>query len=196
MGAQIQTEPGVITSLVEGALTTQYYIQVLWTNLDVADMNGAAVISFNLQSYEKRSDGTLMEWQDLLGHHTDTMQTQYVISTGINVNSVYNFRIRAKNMWGWGAWSSTLEVQPSARPSTVDFDLYNHSDGTVKIAWYEPDWHNTQVDREFKIEIQHKNDNSLWFEDVVNCNGRDPIYLGEETCSYLTGGCACFVPMS
>jgi hypothetical protein len=50
MGAQIQTEPGVITSLVEGALTTQYYIQVLWTNLDVADMNGAAVISFNLQS--------------------------------------------------------------------------------------------------------------------------------------------------
>jgi len=61
----------------------------------------------------------------------------------------------------------------------------------VQVTWYEPDWHNSKKDRRYIIELQHKNDASNWFEDVVFCSGDDPQYLVD-----CTEGCSCFLPMS
>lgn len=112
------------------------------------------------------------------------------MSSQVNSMSTYNFRTRCKNKWGWGDWSETLHIQPSTWPSIVDFDVYNVENGRVQVTWYEPDWHNTIVSKRYIIEIQHKNDANSWFEDVVNCNGNDPIYVGA-ICLFESGGCSC-----
>ena len=133
----------------------------------------------------------------MIGYEANNLDSEYIMSSDVNPMSVYNFRIRCKNKWGWSEWSPTLVVQPSTWPSIVDFDIYNteNNSGKVEVRWYEPDWHNSQVGKRFIIEVQHKNDANSWFEDVVNCNGNDPTYIGQ-VCSFETGGCSCFIEMS
>jgi hypothetical protein len=90
------------------------------------------------------------------------VQLAYLHSTDIHLTSVYNYRTRARNVWGWSEWSATIEIQPSTRPEIVYFDVYNNeSTGTVDVVWYWPDWHNSVQSNGFTIEID---DNGTWVE--------------------------------
>jgi hypothetical protein len=49
-GAKIQTEPATVTTLSEGILTNEMYIQILWTALAGEEMKGSPVTSYHLQA--------------------------------------------------------------------------------------------------------------------------------------------------
>ena len=153
-GTKVQTEPAAISTLREGSLTNEYYIQVLWDLLTLEEENGSSVTSINLQSREIKADDSVSEWQDLFGFESDHIDTEYILSEKVSAESVYEFRIRCKNKWGWAPFSQVLQVQPSTWPSPVLFDLFNHESGRVEVRWYEPNWHNSQVDKEYTIEVQ------------------------------------------
>ena len=48
LGSTIQIEPGQVTTMAEGPLTTEFYIHVVWDHLDEEEMHGDFVLSYNL----------------------------------------------------------------------------------------------------------------------------------------------------
>jgi len=73
-------------------------------------MKGSSVTSYHLQVQEVFSDETLGDWTDLIGYDEDNLAVKYTMATDLHKTSSYAFRVRCRNKWGWGLWSSSLLI--------------------------------------------------------------------------------------
>jgi len=63
-------------------------------------------------------EGSLgVSWADLAGFSTASTASTFTVTTGITSGSDYQFRVRAKNIHGWGEFSSILTIQAAGTPS-------------------------------------------------------------------------------
>lgn len=58
--------------------------------------------------------------------------------TGITGGSTYKFRVRAKNLYGWGAFSSETSIMASQQPDPVPSIDTANVDTKVIITWAAP----------------------------------------------------------
>jgi hypothetical protein len=59
------------------------------------------------------------------------------MSEQIQSGLTYQFRLRAKNKWGWGAYSEVTSVQAANKPLPIT-DLTSHIDessGNIVLSW-------------------------------------------------------------
>jgi hypothetical protein len=90
----------------------------------------------------------------LTGYYSDFTTTTYLVTSGISPGSVFRFRVRGKNMWGWGSYSAILDVTPSAAPAApaavaTSVEL---GAGDVVFDWTAPD-DNSAAITAYRIEI-------------------------------------------
>lgn len=136
---KVEDVPGVIITLAEGGLTNESQIELEWNALtEHAETGGSEVTSYNLQ-WDAGQYG--LEWTHLVGYESDNLDLSYIATGGIVPSRTYQFRIRAQNKWGWGAWSSIVHVKASTWPEvvaepTTAIDLDN---GNVVVSWVAPD---------------------------------------------------------
>jgi hypothetical protein len=97
----------------------------------------------------------------------------------------YQFKIRAKNKWGYGAHSEVLEVIAAAVPYRVDIPVstIDPLTGGVQIEWAAP-YENGAVISAYQIEIQDYN--GLWQVEGA-CDGSD---------AGIVAATLCIVPMA
>ena len=132
-------------------------------------------------------DGTSTDiWSDVIGLTPASTASEVKVTSGVSPGTLYAFRVRAKNIFGWGPYSLVTYIQAAHQPAaplapTTSIDA---ATGGVAIAWIAPDASGDPITA-FKIEILNKAGDT-WFTNS-NCNG--PISM---TVTPLT----CVVPMS
>jgi hypothetical protein len=141
-----------MTAVTKGSLTTQNQVQVTWSSVSSAPANGgASVISYNLQ-WDQGTNG--ITWYNLVGSSTDSTATQYTATSSVVAGTYYRFRIRAKNKWGWGSFSSVTIVQASYIPDQVTSvsTSISSSTGDLVISWSAPNSRSNSIIA-YKIEV-------------------------------------------
>ena len=190
-GAVIETEPDAPGMPVRvEALTDQTQVTVSWTALATGAPQGGpgvSVTSYELQWVAGATGGT---WATHSGVSPLSLVTQRTASP-VTAGSEYRFRVRAKNLHGWGPVSSityvkaaTAPVQMLALTSALDA-----ATGGVKIDFLAPyDSHETITS--YTIEIAYGVGPS-WAEELVSCDASSVTVMNNLHCivpmSTLTG---------
>jgi len=77
-------------------------IVVDWQSISSPEDGNSEVNSYSLE-YDL---GTKQNrWSVLTGVPTDFLSQTFEVTEGILRGGTYNFRLRAKNIWGWGVYS-------------------------------------------------------------------------------------------
>lgn len=99
---------------------------------------------------------------------------------------MYGFRVRARNIFGWGPYSQVTYIQAAREPAkpAAPTTSIDPATGGVMITWTAPDAQGAAISA-YKIEIADKA-MTTWIEDA-SCNGADPA---------IRDSLVCVVPMS
>ena len=109
-------------------------IFVNWTPIGAPDNGNSEVISYSLE-FDANTGG--QSWFTLVGYLSDYLDTSLAVSEQIQSGLTYKFRLRAKNKWGWGAYSEVSSVQAANKPLQIS-DLtsaVDESSGNVELSW-------------------------------------------------------------
>jgi len=139
------------------------------------------ITTFNLQWDAGSNGGT---WYNLLGATTDSLDTDYTVLTGITPGATYQFQVRAKNIWGYGDFSSLLYVEASDVPEApaIVTTYVDSATGNVVLDWLEPDDNSSPI-FEYLIEIEDQAQ-TIWQSYTTSCNGALASIVTARQCTF------------
>ncbi len=94
--------------------TTTSQISVYWIALSSPQNGDSSVTSYNLQ-WDAGTSG--ISWINLQGFSPLSTVLSYIVTTGVNTGVTYQFRLRSRNIYGWGPYSSTISIKAATVPS-------------------------------------------------------------------------------
>lgn len=164
-GAVARTKPTAMIAPTRGEDTTELQVHVVWvTQTTDVQTGGTPILSYNLQWDEGTGNDV---WVDLVGFPTDYLQTSYTVTEGVSKGIDYRFRLRSKNLYGFGAYSTIAVIRSSDVPDKP-VEPSTAIDGTdVVITWTAP-YENSEVLTEYDLQIR-KGDGLTWLNDYVHC---------------------------
>jgi hypothetical protein len=182
-GAHVQVEPLAMGVTSRGILTGPTQIDVYWSPLTTPQDGGSSVLSYHLQ-YDNGTFATT--WLDVVGLAPDSIATTIIVSSEIVSGTIYGFRVRARNIFGWGPYSTVTEIKAAREPGlpVAPVTTIDPVAGGVTIEWTAPDARGDTITA-YKIEIANKAGNTWYTE--AHCNGTDPVVIA---------ALSCVVPMS
>lgn len=128
------------------------------------------------------------QWTALTGVTTDFTELAYVVTEGILRGGTYNFRLRAKNDWGWGVYSDVVAIIAATRPLAVD-DITSsvESNGNFLGSWSPADDQGSDV-TQYTIQIWRQVTND-WGAEIVQSETQISISMSdlETTYGYVQG---------
>ena len=76
----------------------------------------------------------------------EALQTTLSV-TGLTGGTTYKFKVKARNIYGDGQFSSELSVLASDKPDKVDIPTVSigATDTSVTVSWNLPDAHSTAI---------------------------------------------------
>ena len=153
-GAHVEVEPSAVVAVARGILTGPTQLDVYWTALNLYDAGGSPVLSYHLQ-YDNNTAATT--WLDVVGLAPDSMLLTVIVSTNVQSGAMYGFRVRARNIFGWGPYSQVTYIQAAREPDqpvppTTSIDA---STGGVVITWTAPSARGAAITA-YQIEIANK----------------------------------------
>lgn len=123
---------------------------MLWS--DISDTGGSPLTSYHLQ-YKRSTSSTWIDVQGLSPFNTDL---EGKVLSGVDSGRDYDFRVRGRNIHGWGEWSSTTTLTASSIPADILTMPSTILVGTkVRIIWIPPlstGGNGISID-EYKIQI-------------------------------------------
>lgn len=168
-------------SLVLGASTTESQIELNWDELTTSTATGGAdILSYNVQWDLGLGTGV---YENLVGYASDYPDAAYTITSGVSAGMVFSFRVRAKNMWGWGDYSDVLVVTPSAAPDQMDtlVTAIDADTGSIILLWSAPS-DNSAAITQYKVEILD-HDGLAWNEETTDCDASDAAVMAAFNCT-------------
>ncbi len=95
------------------------------------------MLSYNLQ-YDNATAATT--WFDVIGLSPDSLLTSVIVSTGVVPGSQYAFRVRARNIFGWGPFSDVTYIQAARAPDAplAPVTSIDAATGGLVITWQAP----------------------------------------------------------
>ena len=112
-GAEIQTEPVFMNVPMRGIDTATNQIQVDWNTVSAPDNGDAEVTSYSLE-WDASTGGA--SWVSLVGYLSNYLGQTYLVTDNVIEGREYQFRLRAKNAWGWGAYSDVTTIKAAREP--------------------------------------------------------------------------------
>jgi len=106
IGARIRSVPDAMSTPTQGP-SSDTDIVVTWSALTLTATGNSDILSYNLY-WDNGSGTTNIEL-------TDSLVTSFTVS-GLTGGATYLFKVRAKNIYGYGAFSSELPIVPSDVP--------------------------------------------------------------------------------
>lgn len=147
-----------------GSATGATQIQVDWTALTGTATGNSPILSYNLY------------WDNALVAVTipvtDTLVTTYTF-TGLNAGTTYRFKVRARNIYDYGDFSSAVPIIASSVPDTMSAVTTTLS-GTsnIVISWTAPADNGLAISS-YSIQLFVPS-TSTYVTDSTNCPGTNP----------------------
>jgi len=145
---------------------------VSWVALVGTATGNSAITSYNL--YWDNGSGTTNV------QAVDSLVTSFQV-TGLTGGTAYKFKVRAKNIYGEGAFSTELSQVASDvpdQPSAVTVAI----DGTnVKFTWTAPGANNAAID---SYEIVFLQSDTTYALDATNCDASAGLVFTNRECSF------------
>lgn len=164
-----------------GELTSADSVQVLIPSLTGASTGGSPITSYYIE-FDDQTNG--VDWYELQGFTTQTLSLSY-LKTGLVTNKNYQFRYKARNIFGWSNWSPVGIIRTITVPSKPAVPTTTLQADNVLIEWVQPSLGGNDVLVEYEIKIRGK-DNQLYSE-LTYCNGQDAL---------VKQNAECLIPMS
>lgn len=183
-GLNIQTEPKAMTAPTRNTATSTVQIVVDWVAPTGINSGRSAIVNYELQ-WDYGTSGAA--WQSLTGVSGPFLFTSYQVSTSVVQGVDYQFKIRAQNMWGWGAYSTPSTIRASSSPQAVDAPTttIDPITGGVKVSWNLP-LNNGNTVTGYRIEILQAKalitDPDVFSAETVNCNGLNSAIISQRFC--------------
>jgi hypothetical protein len=116
VGVRVKSAPVSTTDPARNIKTDTKMIVVDWPAIEAPDDGNSPVVSYSLE-YDQ---GTQMnEWIVLTGLSTEFTDLQSTVTDYITRGVTYVFRIRARNVWGWGPYGNYVAIQAARRPLPI-----------------------------------------------------------------------------
>lgn len=112
-GATMAQSPDAMTDPRAGSATSISQIQVEWDALISPDNGDSTILSYSLE-WDEGTNG--VSWTVLVGLSTASTATTYTLSSGVTTGDEYLFRVRARNAFGWGSYSSEVTLKAAEKP--------------------------------------------------------------------------------
>jgi hypothetical protein len=165
-GARVRVEPSQVAQPVLTSVT-EAQIAISWTALASPDDGESAILSYVV--YWDNGGGT--PTYPLL----DALQTSVSVD-GLTGGTTYRFKVRARNIYGFGPWSPELAVLASDLPDQVAIPTVTigASETAVTVAWTAPGDHSAPID-EYQVVLRKAD--GTYVEDTTNCGAAEAADL-------------------
>jgi hypothetical protein len=178
-GASVQTVPSPMTDPRRASGTTTEAIVVEWDQLLYPNTGGSEILSYSLES--KTTTGS---WTTLTGLTQDQTNTYLSVSVVESGETSLFFRIRARNKYGFGEYSSIVAIKASSAPDKVDMPdarwvSISDTEAGIEISWNAPSSNNEPITA-YSVEIA---DNNSTFDESSECNGSSDAIKSSRTCT-------------
>lgn len=129
-------------------------------------------MSYNLE-WDAGSSGT--NWYSLVGNVANSLSLNFLATNSLTPGHAYRFRVRAKNIWGWGPFSPVTTIYAATVPAKMVIPVFTIDSlaGDLKIDWTQPDIQGDAI-MSYDIEIAN-NAQTTWTEYAPSCSGSDPL---------------------
>ena len=101
---------------VRGESTSSSQIEVLYALLEGELTGGISLTSLNLQ-WDKGTEG--VEWESLIGEDPLSTSQVFTVTDNLVGGRSYNFRYRARNIFGWGPFSDYGTILAAKEPDQL-----------------------------------------------------------------------------
>ena len=179
VGATIQVEPFACAAPTSGANTGPTQLDVHWSSLDLYNAGGSPVLSYDLQ-YDNATAATT--WFDVVGLSPASLLTSVIVSTGVVPGHQYAFRVRARNVFGWGPFSAVTYIQAARAPAApvAPVTAIDAATGGLVITWQAPNDAGATITA---YVIQIADATTTTWSTVASCDGSAPLIVAARTCT-------------
>lgn len=66
------------------------------------------------------------------------LQSSYTVTTGVTTGTSFSFKVRAKNVYGWGLYSTTTSILASQAPAQPQVPTTSIVGTAARISWIAP----------------------------------------------------------
>ena len=87
---------------------------MFWSTIGSPQDGDSTVTSYSLE-WDVGSDG--QSWVREIGYLSNSLATTYTVTENIVIGKDYQFRLRAKNIWGWGTYSTISTIKAARVPT-------------------------------------------------------------------------------
>jgi hypothetical protein len=179
-GARIRVVPTKMAAPTEDPSCTDVTLTMNWIALSGADAGNSAVIAYSL--YWDAGDAEATTFAEL----TDALVTSFTVN-GVEGGRSYRFKVRARNIYGYGPYSDETLVIPDDAPgkTAIPTVLLNAVDPTeVEVSWPEPDDHSSPITA---YEILFMKANGDFAHELTRCDGTLTSVVTDRKCSVPMG---------
>lgn len=112
--------------------TTAYKIGLAWT--EPTFNGGSAVLDYGVWYDNASGDGTFVLLQNLI------VDTSY-LATDLTKGNTYQFKIKARNAYGYSFFTNTVSILAAQEPFTPDAPVttFDTANDNVIVTWVAPD---------------------------------------------------------
>ena len=118
--------------------TNTNQIVVDWNAISAPQNGDSSIISYSLE-FDAGTQGGV--WTAVIGYISPFTGLTTVVTENIKRGMNYQFRLRAQNMWGWGAYSTVTTIKAATRPlmiSSISASIESLT-GNLLIQWQAAD---------------------------------------------------------
>lgn len=173
-GATAKVIPQAPSAPTRGSNTLPSQVEADWPDLIMgAETGGLAIVSYELE-YDQGTGQSVGggSWITLMGNPSYSTLTIYQVAS-VSGGVGYQFRVRARNVIGWGPWSSIGTIYASSEPGQMSTAVTAIDAGSdplrVKITWSAPD-SNYDAITEYEVVVR-TNDLTSFVEEPTECDG-------------------------
>jgi hypothetical protein len=165
---QIQTEPSQMSVPTRGSDTNTQQIDVEWTTL-ASPLNGNSDVTTYALYWDAGNDGG--SFSPLVGINSDYLLSTYLVTDSIVSGDYYQFKIEARNFWGWSTVSDIATIKAAREPLQIAAAATTavESDGQVSITWLAADSQGDTI-QYYTVEFANAA-GSVWTQESANCGG-------------------------
>jgi hypothetical protein len=135
-GALVLTVPRYMNPPIRNVKTYDERIFLDWLPITTQEhIGGSAILSYGLQWDDATNGAT---WVELHGYVSNTQVLEFS-TTDVVPGAVYQVKLQAKNIYGWGEFSSITLVAASGVPHQMLAATTQNNGENVLISWVAPD---------------------------------------------------------